>query len=185
MFIAAQPWQTHKAPMPVGLILAAALLGQADDRSTAAAAAPKTAPAQCSPAAPDPNNTQIVICAPKPQGYRIDPDVLAAKRAKKEALAGRPKPRENYNDHSCAVVGSAPCMDAPLINLLGAVATAAEMGQRLAKGQEIGSMFVTDPQPTEYELYKDAKKRRETKETDAAAERLKKASQASSTAKAP
>ena len=178
MFIAAQPWQTHKAPMPVGLILAAALLGQTD-------AAPKTAPARCSPAPPDQNNTQIVICAPKPQGYRIDPDVLAAKRAKKEALAGRAKPPENYRDHSCAVVGPAPCMDAPMISLLGAAATAAEMGQRLAKGQEIGSMFVTDPQPTEYELYEEAKKTRETKEADAAAQKLREASQPSSSAKGP
>jgi hypothetical protein len=185
MFIAAQPGRSHKAAMPVGLIFAAALFGQANDGAAAAATPSTTAPTQCSPAAPDPNNTQIVICAPKPQGYRIDPDVLAAKRAKKEALAGRPKPPENYKDHSCAVVGPAPCMDAPMISLLGAVATAAEMGRRLAKGQEIGSMFVTEPQSTEYELYQEAKKRRETKETDAAAEKLKKASQTSSTAKSP
>lgn len=186
MFIAAQPGRLHKAAMPVGLIFAAALLGQANDGAAAAAAtAPTTAPTQCSPAATDPNNTQIVICAPKPQGYRINPDVLAAKRAKKEALAGKSKPPENYKDHSCAVVGPAPCMDAPMISLLGAVATAAEMAQRVAKGQEIGSMFVTDPQPTEYELYQQAKKQREAKETDAAAEKLKKASQTSSTAKSP
>ena len=187
MFIAAQPCGPHKGAMPVGLILAAALLGQADDGARAAPTPPGAAPAKCSPAAPDPNSTQIVICAPKPQGYRIDPDVLAARRAKKEALAGRPKPPENYKDHSCAVVGSAPCMDAPMISLLGAVATAAEMGQRLARGEEIGSMFVTDPQATEYQLYQQAKKLRQEKEAEAAAVKAKEAAQrkASASAGAP
>jgi hypothetical protein len=40
------------------------------------------------------------------------------------------------------------------------------MAARLSKGQEIGSMFVTDPQPTEYQLYVEAKKRREAKEAE-------------------
>jgi hypothetical protein len=150
------------AEMPIGLIVAAALLEQTADASVPTygpvppkpAAAPiKSAEPACSPMVPDPNGREIVVCAPKPHGYRIDPDVLAAKRAKKEALAGRPKPPENLKDHSCRVVGPAPCMDAPMINVLGAAATLAQMGQRLAKGQEIGSMFVTDPQLSDYQLY--------------------------------
>jgi hypothetical protein len=60
-------------------------------------------------------------------------------------------------------------MDAPMINLLAAAATAAEMADRLSKGQEIGSMFVTDPQPSEYQLYLEAKKEREAKEAAKAA----------------
>jgi hypothetical protein len=163
--------------MPIGLIAAAALIGQSS-AATYGPAAPvqpkpaapvKPAAAECPPPIPDPRTGEIVVCAVKPQGYRIDPDVLAAKKAKKEALAGRPKPPENLKDHSCTVVGPAPCMDAPMINLPGAVLTAVQMGQRLAKGQEIGSMFVTDPQPTEYQLYLEAKKAREDKEADAAA----------------
>ena len=67
------------------------------------------------------------------------------------------------------MVGPAPCMDAPMINLLGAAATAAEMAARLARGQEIGSMFVTDPQESEYQLYKEAKARREAEEAEKAA----------------
>lgn len=171
--------------MPLGLIFAAALLGQAGEEAAAAAAAVRV-PAQpisskCSPASPDPNSSQIVICAPRPQGYRIDPDVLEARREKKESLAGRHKPPENYKDHGCAVVGPAPCMDAPMVNLLGAVATAAEMAQRLAKGEDIGSMFVTDPQPTEYQLYQQARKRREAKEAEAAAKASQPAQPAAST----
>lgn len=162
--------------MHVGLIFAAALLGNADESGTppvpsAAASTP------CSPSDPNPNSSQIVICAPKPQGYRIDPDVLAAKKAKKEALAGRPKPPQNYKDHSCTVVGPAPCMDAPMVNLLGAVATGAEMAKRAATGQEIGSMFVTDPQPTEYQLYQQAKKRRQAEAAQMAAAKARKAAQ--------
>ena len=150
--------------MITGLALAAALFGQQAEPPP-----PAPAKAECSPKVPDPNSREIVVCAPKPEGYRIDPNVMAAKKAKREALAGRPKPPENFKDHSCKVVGSAPCMDAPMINLPGAVATAVQMGQRLAKGQEIGSMFVTDPQPSEYQLYLQAKKEREEKEADAAA----------------
>ena len=146
--------------MIAALILTAAALGQQQ------AEAPGGAPgkAECSPKVPDLNSREIIVCAPKPEGYRIDPDVMAAKKAKRQALAGRPKPPENFKDHSCKVVGPAPCMDAPGINLLAAAATAAEMAKRLSTGQEIGSMFVTDPQTTEYQYYKQAKKEREAKE---------------------
>jgi hypothetical protein len=55
------------------------------------------------------------------------------------------------------------------INLIAAAATAAEMAARLSKGQEIGSMFVTDPHPSEYQLYLEAKAEREAKEAEAKA----------------
>ena len=80
--------------------------------------------------------------------------------------------------NSCAV-GPAGCQYAG-INLLGAALTAAQMAERAAKGQEIGSMFQTDPHPTEYQLYVEAKKRREAKEAAAAA----KAAQAKAQAQA-
>jgi hypothetical protein len=124
----------------------------------------------CVPSTKDAESRVIVVCAPKPQGYRIDPDVLAARKAKREMMAGRPhNPHETFKDNSCKVVGPAPCMDAPMINLLAAAATAAEMADRLSKGQEIGSMFVTDPQSSEYQLYLEAKKEREAKEAAKAA----------------
>jgi hypothetical protein len=49
------------------------------------------------------------------------------------------------------------------------------MAERLAKGQEIGSMFVTDPHPSEYQLYQMAKARREAEEAEKAAAKAKKA----------
>ena len=171
--------------MPLALPAAIALLAQAAVGASdpaphvygpAAPVAARTVPApvktaqrDCAPSISDPNSREIVVCAPKPQGYRIDPDVLKAKREKREALAGRAKPPENFKDHSCRVVGPAPCMDSPMINLLAAAATIGEIADRLAKGQEIGSIFVTEPQLSEYQLYLTAKKEREEKEAAAAA----------------
>ena len=86
-------------------------------------------------------------------------------------------------DTSCTVVGPAPCMGAAAgINILGAMATAAEMAARLSKGQEIGSMFVTDPQPSEYQLYKEAKAAREAEEAEKKAKARAKAAAAAAAA---
>ena len=160
--------------MPVGLPVALLLAAQA------AALPPQSSqpapPADCPAQAPDPKSGPIVICAPKSQGYRLDPDVVEAKREKK-SQAGRPhNPHEAYRDKGCAI-GPTGCPPAP-INLLAAGLAAAQMGARLAKGQEIGSMFKTTPEPSEYQLYLEAKKRREEKEADAAAEKAKAAAQA-------
>jgi hypothetical protein len=111
---------------------------------------------------------EIVVCGKRPEGYRLDPDVMEAKRAMRGG--GRPKRPDRMKDTSCAIVGEAGCIGAAAgINLLGAAMTAAEMAARLAKGQGIGSMFVTDPTPSEYQLYLEAKRRREAKEAEAAA----------------
>lgn len=141
--------------------------------SAPAAAKPpasKTVAEACPVQVPNADTREIVVCAVKPQGYRIDPDVLAAKKAKKQALAGRPRPPERLNDRSCAVVGPAGCVfDAPGINLLAAAATVGKISERLAKGQEIGSIFVTDPQLTEYQYYQLAKAKREASQAAAEA----------------
>ena len=116
----------------------------------------------------------------KPQGYRIDPDLMEARREKKKGTAGRPKsPHETYADHSCATVGPMGCRGGPTVNLLAAGLVAAQIAGRVAKGQEVGSIFKTTPEPTEYQLYLEAKKRREAKEEAEAAAKLKAAAQAS------
>ena len=165
--------------MPAGLPVAFLLAAQA-------AAAPSTPqPAQaaeCPAQAPDPKSGPIVICAPKTQGYRLDPDVVEAKREKKNQ-AGRPhNPHEAYRDRGC-VIGPMGCPPQP-VDLIAAALGAAQMGARLAKGQEIGSMFKTTPDPTEYQLYVEAKKRREEKEADAAAAKVKAAAEAAQPATA-
>jgi hypothetical protein len=141
----------------------------------AAPVVPKKPPAK--PAAEDcaniqasANTREIVICAQRPQGYRLNPDVLEAQREKKQGLAGRPhNPHEAFRDNSCATVGPMGCRGGAAINLIATALTAAEMAKRLTEGKEIGSMFMTDPHPTEYQLYVEAKKRREAAEAEKAA----------------
>ncbi|MEP7130733.1 MAG: hypothetical protein ABI770_06350 [Sphingomicrobium sp.] len=146
----------------------AAIYGPAAPRAPKPAAAPVKPAEPCPPPASTGSSQEIVICAEKPHGYRIDPDVLKARREKKSAgRPTRPGPIA-MKDNSCTVVGTAPCMNAPMINLLAAAATLAEMGQRLSKGEEIGSMFVTDPHPSEYQLYLEAKHDREAAEAEKA-----------------
>jgi hypothetical protein len=113
---------------------------------------------------------EIVVCAQKPEGYRIDPDVLAAQRAKKKGDAGKLRTPEKYVDNSCASVGPMGCRGVPAIDLLSAGAVLATMAQKAAKGEDVGKIFVTDPQSSEYQLYVEAKRQREAREAEQAAE---------------
>ena len=169
--------------MPAGLPTAILLFAQAATYGPVPAAAPPDAAfmaksPECAPQRPAVNN-EIVICAIKPDGYRINPDLLTAKRQKKQGLGSRPRnPHETYVDRSCANVGPMGCRGVPTINLLAAALVAGQMANRLSKGQEVGSMFRTDPQMSEYELYLQAKKEREAKEADEAAKALRSAAKA-------
>ena len=159
--------------MPAGLALV--LLAQA--ASADPVAAPPKAPVArqdgCANPQPKADTQQIVICAPKTDGYRLNPDVMEARREVHNG--GRLKRPENFKDYPCTGgVGPAPCFSAG-IPILAAAVTAAEMAKRLAQGKEIGSMFVTDPHPDEYHLYLIAKARREAREAEAALDKAKKA----------
>ncbi|NUQ18420.1 MAG: hypothetical protein HOP95_08225 [Sphingomonas sp.] len=150
--------------MVVALPVALAML------APAAEAAPST-PLACSP--PSADSSTIVICTQRPNGYRLNPDVMEAKRATRSP--GRPvRPGGGTPRPDCSTVGPMPCANAG-INLLGAALTAAEMAKRLAAGQEVGSMFLTDPKPDEYHLYLAAKARREAEEAQKAADAKAKA----------
>jgi hypothetical protein len=183
--------------MPASLSIVLVLLAQASGAGASAdaghpvygpaapppvkAAAPpaQTAERECAPQNKDPNAKEIVVCAVKPQGYRLPADIVEARRLKKKGLSGRPhNPHETYADHVCATVGPMGCRGGPTINLLAAAATLGEMADRLSKGKEIGSMFKTDPSPSEYQLFQEAKKAREAKEAEAAAKAKAKAAQA-------
>src|SRR3954469_24289676 len=169
--------------MSAGLSVALALLAQAAASATqgygpapTAASAPalesvKDTQRECTtPPVPDPSSREIVVCAVKPNGYRIDPDVLAARRLKKQGDSVRPRnPHETYADHSCATVGPMGCRGKPTIDVFTAAAALATMAGRLSNGQEIGSMFQTTPTSSEYQLYQEAKKEREEAEADKAA----------------
>ena len=152
--------------MPTGLSVALAMLAQTAPPA-ADQAPPKAAERECSPRNPLGEHGEIIVCAIKPEGYRIDPDVLAGKKAKKKAMAGGPKPPETFKQNDCATIGPMGCRGGPTFDLLAATMTAAEIAARLAQGQEIGSMFVTTPEASEYDYYKQAKHERETKKAAA------------------
>ena len=166
--------------MPIRLPVAIALLVQAVGATappptpTAAAPPAKSPEESCKEAMAKTDAREIVICAQKPQGYRLNPDVIKAKR---EARSGgrptRPGPG-GFKDNPRCVVGPEGCPSYG-INLIGAALTAGEMASRLAKGQEIGSMFVTDPHPSEYQLYQEFKREREAKEAEKKAKAAAKA----------
>lgn len=138
-----------------------------------AATHPGTSADRCP--APGADSRTIVICTQRQDGYRLNPDVLEAKRETRSP--GRPVRPGGRGIADCEHVGPAPCI-APGIDLIGAALTAVEMAQRAAKGQEIGSMFVTDPQPSEYQRYQMAKARREAEEAARAAQKAKAAAEA-------
>ena len=178
------------AGLSVTLFIAAQAAAPAQSYGPAAAGASKPAPVketenQCTtPAVPDPNAREIVVCAVRPNGYRLDPDVLAARRLKKQGESVRPRnPHETFADHSCATVGPMGCRGQATIDMFTAAAALAAMGERLSKGQEIGSMFQTTPAKGDYALYLEAKKEREEQEADKAAKAAQtKAAQAKSAA---
>ena len=158
--------------LPLLLLAAEAAAPAASAPAVSAAATPPPQAASAPAAASQPcQNRQeregdIVICAERPNGYRLNPDIQEAKRELKRQRLSRP---ENFKHNDCATVGPMGCRGGPTINLIAAAMTAAEMAKRVAEGKEIGSMFQTTPEPTEYDLYKAAKARREAKEAAAAA----------------
>lgn len=155
--------------LPVALLLSAEAIAQ---------------PAKDCATPPTTNPNEIVVCAVKPDGYRISPDLMEARRLKKQGNAGPPKnPHETFADHSCATIGPMSCRGQPTVNLIAVAAVAAQIGQRLSNGQEIGGMFETTPTSSEYQLFQEAKKRREAKEEAAAAAKVKAAAEAQAAAK--
>ena len=172
--------------MPLGLSVAIVMLTQTASGAAAYGPTPPAPPPKppvvktaatadpCLAAKTNADTRVILICGQKPQGYRLNPDVMEAKREIRSA--GRPtRPGPGaYHDNSRCVVGPEGCATAG-INLIGVALTAAEMASRLAKGKEIGSMFQTDPHPSEYQLYLEAKERREAKEAETAAKAKAKA----------
>jgi hypothetical protein len=157
------------------MLLAAAFLLLAQSSDAGGVKGPSGQPAAAhsqverSCPAPSADSTTIVICTERPQGYRLNPDVMEAKR--EIHGGGRPVRQSTETPPpECATVGPFPCFNAG-INLIAAAATAAEMAARLGKGEEIGSMFMTDPHPDEYHLYLMAKARREAEEARKAADK--------------
>jgi hypothetical protein len=123
------------------------------------------------------NDREIVVCAPRSDGYRLNPDVIEAKREAKNG-GNRTNPPPSYKDTTaCGAVGPFGCTGTPAINLIAVGMVLATMARRAATGGNVGAMFVT-PQKSEYDLYVEAKARREAKERAAAAAQIAEAARA-------
>jgi hypothetical protein len=171
--------------MPVGLSFALIALAQAASAASPISTAVPPASAVKATAVPAPDRPDgceaqprgdsrtIVVCAPKPQGYRIDPDVLEARREARNRGHTQPKPPETMQVNNCATVGPMGCRGNAGIDLVSAAAVLGEMIARASQGGNVGQMFVTEPTESEYQFYVDAKKRREADEAKAAAANAK------------
>ena len=115
---------------------------------------------------PGADTRTIVVCAQRPQGYRLNPDVMAAKKMKRSGRSGTPRPPENFKQDTCATVGPMGCRGQGIIDIPTAVIAAAQMAAKAAKGENVGEMFQTDKQYSEYELYLIAKAQREAREEE-------------------
>jgi hypothetical protein len=187
MFIAGQGFAPQGEAVPAAFPVALLMLAEGSTYGPAPPEAPKAAakPAtgdNCEAGQPNANTREIVICAQRSSGYRLNPDVVEAHKERRDAQAGRLKtPAEKMAVSSCGV-GPMPC-GIPGISLLGAALTAVEMAKRVAQGKEIGSMFKTTPEDDEYHLYLAAKQRREQRDAEAKAQAIAKAAQEAAAAK--
>ena len=115
----------------------------------------------------------ITICAQRPQGYRLNPDVMAAKRVKRTGRGAAPKAAENFKQDDCATVGPMGCRGQGAIDIPSAAIAAVQMVAKAIQGENVGKMFKTDKQLTEYELYLLAKADREAREEEEAAAKIR------------
>ena len=155
------------------LILAAAQAAAAPPAAASPSAeAPKPATAAanrpCSTPYPKDGEQEVVICVERPQGYRLDPDLMEANRQAKRNKLKRP---ERFADTSCASVGPMGCTGGG-INLLAVALGAAQIAKRAVSGENVGEMFIADPDADGYQLYQQVKREREAKRL-AEAEALK------------
>ena len=180
--------------MPASQMVLIALLAQAAAHPVYGPTAPPKPQSKVVAAAPaagdncdrrPKSDREIVVCAPRSEGYRLNPDVIEAKREAKNQ-GNPPKSRETYKDaNACASVGPFGCTGTPAINLIAVGLVAAQMARRAMTGGNVGEMFVTRPQKTEYELYTEARTRREAEEKAAAAAQLAQAARAEAAKAAP
>lgn len=172
--------------MPSGLPATLLLLAQATSPASAPAGPAAATPANkpCQSTSPTAHTDEIVVCVERMEGYRIDPDLMTAKRAVREQ-GNRPKLRERLKGAPglCENIGGCRGMEG--VNLVSVGVAAARLAVRAAQGESVRDMFVTDPQLSEYELYQQAKRQREEREERERVEAFVKAHKAAKSEAAP
>ena len=107
---------------------------------------------------------EIVVCAEKPEGYRIDPSVMEAQReaenASRSASAAIPAAQASC---SASPFGCGTGLEG--LDLLNVAVVVGTMAVRAAKGEDWTKPFKTGG-PDEYQLYKQAKERREAHDAE-------------------
>ena len=107
---------------------------------------------------------EIVVCAEKPEGYRIDPSVMGAQReaenASRSASAAVPAAQA-----SCSASPSGCGSGLEGLDLLNVAVVLGTMAVRAAKGDDWTKAFKTGG-PDEYQLYQQAKRRREAHDAE-------------------
>lgn len=136
----------------------------------AAAAPPPDRPANpgavpCQNSYPTGDKDEIVICVERQEGYRINPDLREAEREMKRKKLRRP---ERFVDRSQCSVGPQGCVNTG-VPILGIALTAIEIAKRASTGGNVGEVFVTEPQTSEYEIYQALKRERDAKRAAAEA----------------
>ena len=92
---------------------------------------------------------------------------------------------ENFKRDECATVGPMGCRGQGVIDIPSAAIAAAQMVGKAVQGENVGEMFQTDKQLSEYELYLLAKAEREAREEEEAVAKAKAAIKAEDRAKRP
>jgi hypothetical protein len=121
----------------------------------------------CRPSTAPGSKGEIVVCGRRPPRFRIDPDIMEAQRRARDQR--RPKPPERMTDNKCATIGPMGCRGTPTVDLMLAATVLATIAQKAAAGQNVGQMFVTRPEQSEYQIYVELKHQREAKEAAEAA----------------
>ena len=102
---------------------------------------------------------EIVVCAEKPEGYRIDPTVMEAQQ-QAEAASRSANAIVPTAQASCSASPSGCGTGLEGLDLLNVAVVVGTMAVRAAKGDDWTKAFKTGG-PDEYQLYKEAKQRRE------------------------
>ena len=153
------------------------ILAAAQAAAPTPAEAPSAEPAKAASAGPDQpcatplpkdGEQEIVICVERPQGYRLDPDLLEAERQAKRKKLKRP---ERWADTTCATVGPMGCTGGG-VDLLAVALGAVQIAKRAASGENVGELFIADPDADGYQRYRQVKEEREARRA-AEAEALK------------
>lgn len=124
-------------------------------------------PGACGPEEP----RNILICGQRREGFRLDPDVMEAKR-QVESSSRSTSPEAPTAEAACSLqpMGCGKSLDS--LDLANVAIVLGTTAIRAAKGEEWSKTFKTGG-PDEYQQYQQAKQRREARDAGLAAARLR------------